>query len=83
MTADAVFARPVLTPVVKAAVAKYGIAMAAIFFISFVLYLGLVIYNKVFVTPRVYDCNLNKDSLRSPKDKEDALLTFITKNRLG
>ena len=83
MTANTVYAKPIINSAVKSVVTKYGTAMMAIFIVSFLLYFGLLLYNKIFVTPRIYDCNLNKDSLRTPKNKEDAVLTFITRNRLG
>lgn len=83
MSANAVFSKPVLNSAVKPVLVKYGFAMLGIFVATFVLYLGLSLYNKFFVSSRINDCNLNSDSLRPPKDKEDAVLTFITKNRLN
>ena len=63
-------------------VKKFGIAMGGVFLFSFILYLGLTIYNKFFVAEQIKDFQLRKDSLRNPRDKEEAILMFIAKNKL-
>lgn len=61
---------------------KFVIAMIGVALFSLILYLGLTIYNKFFVSEQIKDFNLRKDSLRTPRDKDEALMMFIAKNRL-
>lgn len=81
-TANTAFSKPVFNPAIKVVAEKYGITMLAILVFSFVIYLGLTVYNRFFVIPRIKDSNINSDSLRTPSDKEDAIISFLTRNRL-
>ena len=82
MTANTAFARPAFNPAIKSIITKYGLTMFGIAAFSILLFIGLSLYNRFFVVPRIKDANLNEDSLRTPADKEDAILSFITRNRL-
>lgn len=62
--------------------AKFGVAMAGVFAFSFIIYIGLSLYNRFFVDAQIRDFNLRSDSLRSPKDLDESIMMFITKNRL-
>ena len=56
--------------------------MAGVFAFSILLYVILALYNKFFVGEQIKDFNLRKDSLRTPADKDEAVMMFIAKNRL-
>ena len=71
-----------LSPEVKTVAVKFGLAMAGVFLFSFILYLGLAIYNKFFVDEQIKDFRLRKDSLRTPSDKDEAIMMFIAKNKI-
>ena len=66
----------------KATMLKFGLAMFAVVVFSVILYVGLSLYNKFFVAPYIKDVSLREDSLHSPKDKEEAIMMYISKNRL-
>lgn len=61
---------------------KFGLAMGGVLVFSILLYLGLSIYNKYFVDEQIKDFNLRKDSLRPPRDVDEAIMMFIAKNRM-
>ena len=66
----------------KTTITKFGLAMFGVLFFSILLYVGLTLYNKLFVAPYVKDVELRDYSLHSPKDKEEAIMMYISKNRL-
>jgi len=67
---------------IKQSASKILLAMLGIVLCSILLYVGLSLYNRFFVAEQIKNYKLNRDSLRTPKDKDEAILTFITKNRL-
>jgi len=71
-----------LTPEMKTVITKFGLAMGGVFTFSLILYVGLSLYNKFFVGEQIKDFKLRKDSLRTPADKDEAIMMFIAKNRL-
>ena len=71
-----------ITPEMKVIMTKFGLAMAGVFAFSILLYVILALYNKFFVGEQIKDFNLRKDSLRTPADKDEAVMMFIAKNRL-
>ena len=82
ITAMPVFAKTFSHPELKFVIKKFGIAMIGVMLFSFVLYLGLAFYNKFFVSEQIKDFKLRKDSLRTPSDKDEAVMMFIAKNKL-
>lgn len=66
----------------KTMVTKFSLVMLGIVAFSVLLSVGLSLYNKFFVASQIKDFNLSKDSLRMPNDKDEAVIMFITKNRL-
>lgn len=47
------------------------------------LFTGLTIYNKILAASKEgKNYKLNRDSLRTPQDKDEALLMYLTKNKL-
>ena len=67
---------------IKTMVTKFSLAMIGVVVFSIVISLGLSLYNRFFVSSQIKDYKLSKDSLRSPNDKDEAVMMFITKNRL-
>lgn len=67
---------------VKFLVTKFALAMGGVLFFSFLLYLGLSIYNKFFVDEKIKDFQLRNDSLRTPRDIDEAVMMFIAKNKI-
>jgi len=66
----------------KVVAVKFGLAMGGVVLFSILLYVGLSIYNKFFVDAKIKNFNLRQDSLKTPSDKDEAIMTFITRNRL-
>lgn len=81
-TANFAYALPSLPEEVKTIAIKFTLAMLGVVLFSIVISVGLSLYNRFFVPNVVKDYKLNKDSLRTPKDKDEAIMMFITKNRL-
>lgn len=67
---------------IKPIAMKFIYAMVGIFLFSILMSFALSMYNKFFVSSQIKDFKLRKDSLRTPTDEEDAVMMFITKNRL-
>ena len=67
---------------IKTMVTKFSLAMIGVVVFSIVISVGLSLYNRFFVSSQIKDYKLSKDSLRSPNDKDEAVMMFITKNRL-
>ena len=67
---------------IKTMVTKFSLAMIGVVVFSIVISLGLSLYNRFFVSSQIKDYKLSKDSLRSPNDKDEAVMMFITKNML-
>jgi hypothetical protein len=81
-TTDFAFANNAGIAAIKPVAVKFTLAMLGIVFFSIVMWVGLALYNKFFVPAQIKDFNLNKNSLRTPQDKDEAILMFITKNKL-
>jgi hypothetical protein len=82
ITAMPVFAKTLSHPELKFVIKKFGVAMIGVMLFSFMLYLGLALYNKFFVSEQIKEFKLRKDSLRTPSDKDEAIMMFIAKNKL-
>ncbi len=81
-TADFACSTPSAKAAVKTLMTKYSLAMFGVVFFTILIYAGLSIYNKFFVSSQIKDFKLSRDSLRSPSDKDEAVIMFLTKNRL-
>lgn len=83
MSVNSVCAQTINSPIgLKFVITKFAIAMIGVAVFSLILYIGLSFYNKFFVDERVKDFNLRQNSLRTPADKDEAIMGFITRNRL-
>lgn len=67
---------------VKTVAVKFTLAMLGVVIFSIVISVGLSLYNRFFVSSQIKDFKLSRDSLRTPTDKDEAFIMFITKNRL-
>lgn len=81
-TADFAYSAPSAKAAIKTLMTKYSLAMFGVVVFSVLIYIGLTVYNKFFVASQVKDFKLSKDSLRTPSDRDEAVMMFITKNRL-
>lgn len=63
-------------------IAKFLIAMGGVMLSSFVIYLGLTIYNKFFVDKSLFPNNDPDDVLNTPKTIDEAVTLFIKRNKL-
>lgn len=73
---------PAVKIAMKTMITKFTIVMLGIVAFSILISVGLSIYNRFFVSSQIKDYKLSKDSLRTPNDKDEAVMMFITKNRL-
>ncbi|MBE7709347.1 MAG: hypothetical protein E7Z93_02745 [Cyanobacteria bacterium SIG32] len=69
------------SPEVKATAIKFIMAMGGVVISTFVIFLGLTIYNKLFVERKNIKFNQD-DSLTTPNTVEDAVIFFVKKNKL-
>lgn len=68
--------------ILKAGIIKYSTVLFAIAITSIVLTVGLSVYNRFFVRSQMNNYKLNRDSLKSPTTEDEAVLMYISKNRL-
>lgn len=64
------------------AIIKFAIAMAGVMLSSFVIFVGLWIYNKFFVDKSLFPNNDKDDILNTPKTVDEAVTFFIKRNKL-
>lgn len=67
---------------IKTIAVKFSLAMIGVVLFSILICVGLSLYNRFFVAAQIKDFKLSKESMRSPRDEDDAIMMFITKNRL-
>lgn len=80
-TAEFACARPTITAEMRTIITKFSLAMAGVVIFSIMISIGLSLYNKFFVDKQIKDFKLSNDSLRTPTDKDEAIMSFITKNK--
>lgn len=81
-TANCALAQGITFAQIKPMAVKLGLAMFAVVLFSILLSVSLSLYNKFIVSTRIKDYKINKDSLKTPSDKDEAVMMYITKNRL-
>ncbi len=79
---NAVYAEQSASSEFKVVFAKFFVGMIAVAVFSFLIYLGLSLYNRFFVANHIKDEEIRKNSLNAPRDKDEAIVGFIMKNRL-
>ena len=72
----------VLSAEMETIVSKFTLSMLGICVFSVIIYLGLTIYNRLFVSSQIRNYKIKPYSLRTPSDTEEAIYMFIEKNRL-
>lgn len=77
-----VFAKSTLPAEFKVVFAKFSVGMIGVALFSFLIYLALALYNKFFVAPHIKNEEMRRNSLNSPRDKDEAISDFIMRNRL-
>lgn len=77
-TAGTAFGAPVE---LTTAITKFSLAMGVVVAFSLLITIGLSVYNRFFVAKQIKDFKLSKDSLKAPTDKDEAIMSFITKNK--
>ena len=76
ITASPAFCAPISF---KQTAVKFLFAMGGVALSSFLIFLGLSVYNKLFVKKPKYD---EDDNLSTPDSVEDSVIFFIKKNKL-
>ncbi len=66
----------------KPMIEKYAIVMIAIVIASFVLFIGLSLYNRLLTLKQLSKFKEANTSLKTPESVEDSITMYITKNRL-
>ncbi len=83
VSVDCAYSLPHLAnPALKPAILKTLLAMGGVLVFSIMLYFFLSLHNKFFVASHFKDQKLYKDSLKTPEDREEAIMAFIIRNRL-
>lgn len=83
-TANKVFAAHNLQLISPQSVsAKLIVAACAVAGVLFVIFIALTLHKKFAETTETKNYQLNKNSLKSPQDKEEAILMYLTKNKLN
>ncbi len=80
--ADAVYALPQKLKPFEASISNFSVVMLAILLFLVVLFIGLTIYNKIFISSKLSDYELRKYNLADSVDRDDAILNYVTKNKL-
>lgn len=82
ITPNFAFAKSAIHPELKIIAAKFSIAMIGVVLFSLLLYIGLSLYNRFFVSDNIKNESVRNNSLASPRDKQEAIMSFIYRNRL-
>jgi len=62
---------------------KLIIAACGVAGVLFVIFIALTVHKKFAETIETKSYQLNKNSLKSPQDKEEAILMYLAKNKLN
>lgn len=66
----------------KSSISGFMLVMIGIVFFLGLIFIGLSIYNKYFVSKSITEYKLRKYNLADSVDKDDAILNYVTKNKL-
>jgi len=80
--ADAVYALPEKLKPLESSISNFSMVMLVILLFLVILFVGLTIYNKIFISAKLSDYELRKYNLADSVDKDDAILNYVTKNKL-
>lgn len=82
LTANAGLCEQPRNAVMHNAIIKFGLAMGGVALSSIIIFVGLTIYNKFFVS-LTKSHSIEEEILKTPKTTEDAIKFFINKNKLN
>ena len=80
--ANAAYSAPAKLAPLQGEISKFIIVMLVIIAFMGILFVGLTVYNRIFVAKHLKDYKLNRYSLADSVDKDDAILNYVTKNKL-
>ena len=66
----------------KSSISNFLFVMIGIVLFLGLIFIGLTIYNKYFIAKNMADYQLRKYNLSDSVDKDDAILNYVTKNKL-
>lgn len=66
----------------KGSISNFVLVMIGIIFFMGLIFVGLTVYNKLFVPKNISNYELRKYNLSDSQDKDEAVLNYISKNRL-
>lgn len=81
-TTNTAYAHGAKLRAMKPMIEKYAIVMVAIVVVSFALYVGLSIYNRLLAMKKLKNFTESNSSLKTPETVENSITMYITKNRL-
>ena len=81
-TTNFAFAKPIASAAFKTGIVKLSLAMLGVFVFTIIMTVGLSLYNRFFVPNEIKNYKLGKHSLRGPSDKDEAIIMYLTKNKL-
>lgn len=81
-TTNTAYAHGAKLRAMKPMIEKYAIVMVAIVVVSFALYVGLSIYNRLLAMKKLKNFTESNSSLKTPETVENSVTMYITKNRL-
>lgn len=82
-TTNLAFAAPSTGSGLKSGLVRLTLAMLGVGAFSIIITIGLSLYNRFFVPNDIKNYKLSKNSLRSPSDKDEAIIMYLTKNKLN
>ena len=82
LTANAGLCEQTRSAVMHNAIIKFGLAMGGVALSSIIIFVGLTIYNKFFVSQN-RPHSIEEEILKTPKTSDDAIKFFINKNKLN
>lgn len=81
LTANAGLCEQTRSAVMQTGVIKFALAMGGVVLSSLIIFLGLLIYNKIFIKHHISGSPV-EDILKTPKTTEEAIKFFIHKNKI-
>ena len=81
-TTNLAYSTPAVTTSIKSGIVRLSLAMLGVVAFSVIISIGLSLYNRFFVPSDIKNYKLSKNSLRSPSDKDEAIIMYLAKNKL-
>ena len=79
---NAAYSLPKKLEPLSPSISKLLLVMIGIIFFLGLIFIGLTIYNKYFIAKNLANYHLKKYNLADSVDKDDAILNYVTKNKL-